>query len=157
MKIDLSRFDPYQLEIINENSGKDIVVGASAGAGKTMVLVARVMKRCMEDRIPVSRFLALTFTAAAAEEMKNRLSRQFHDLRETTDDPEETAWIDEQISRLVTADITTIDSYCLNIIRRFCSTIGLDPSTAANILSEGKNELLEREAFRQALSHMCGT
>ena len=89
--------------------------------------------------------------------MKNRLSRQFHDLRETTDDPEETAWIDEQISRLVTADITTIDSYCLNIIRRFCSTIGLDPSTAANILSEGKNELLEREAFRQALSHMCGT
>ncbi len=157
MKIDLSRFDPYQLEIINENSGKDIVVGASAGAGKTMVLVARVMKRCMEDRIPVSRILALTFTAAAAEEMKNRLSRQFHDLRETTDDPEETAWIDEQISRLVTADITTIDSYCLNIIRRFCSTIGLDPSTAANILSEGKNELLEREAFRQALSHMCGT
>ena len=35
MKIDLSHFDPYQLEIINENSGRDIVVGASAGAGKT--------------------------------------------------------------------------------------------------------------------------
>jgi ATP-dependent helicase/nuclease subunit A len=76
MKIDLSHFDPYQLEIINENSGRDIVVGASAGAGKTMVLVARVMKRCIQDRIPVDRILALTFTAAAAEEMKNRLSRQ---------------------------------------------------------------------------------
>ena len=155
MKIDLSHFDQYQLEIINENSGRDIVVSASAGAGKTMVLVARVMKRCIQDRIPVDRILALTFTAAAAEEMKNRLSRQFHELREKAEDPQDIAYIDRQISLLVTADITTIDSYCLNIIRRFCATIGLDPSTAENILSEGKNELLQQEAFRTAVSAMC--
>ena len=130
MKIDLSTFDSFQKEIINENSGRDIVVSASAGAGKTMVLVSRILKRCMEDRISVDRILALTFTAAAAEEMKNRLSKQFHELRTKTDDAEETAWIDRQISLLVSADITTIDAYCLSMIQRFCATIGLDPATA---------------------------
>jgi len=76
MKTDISMFDSYQQDIILENSGKDIVVGASAGAGKTMVLVARILKRCMEDRISVDRILALTFTAAAAQEMKNRLGQR---------------------------------------------------------------------------------
>ena len=155
MKTDLSRFDPYQLEIITENSGRNIVVGASAGAGKTMVLVARMMKRCLEDRVSIDRILALTFTAAAAEEMKNRLSRQFHDLLAKCDDPDEKEYINKQISLLVTADITTIDSYCLDIIRRFCSTIGMDPATSKNILSEGKNELLKKEAFRLSLSEMA--
>lgn len=155
MKIDLSTFDSFQKEIINENSGRDIVVSASAGAGKTMVLVSRILKRCMEDRISVDRILALTFTAAAAEEMKNRLSKQFHELRTKTDDAEETEWIDRQISLLVSADITTIDAYCLSMIQRFCATIGLDPATAENILSEGRNEQLQKEAFRIALSAMA--
>lgn len=155
MKTDISMFDSYQQDIILENSGKDIVVGASAGAGKTMVLVARILKRCMEDRISVDRILALTFTAAAAQEMKNRLSKQFHDLRAKTDDPEETKYIDAQISLLANADITTIDAYCLTIIQRFCTVIGLNPATAENILSEGRNEQIQHEAFRRALNAMA--
>ena len=157
MKTDLSMFDPMQRSIITENSGRDIVVGASAGAGKTMVLVSRILKRCMDDRINVSRILALTFTSAAAEEMKNRLSRQFHELREKTDDEEEKAYIDSQITQLVNADITTIDSYCLSIIQRFSAVIGLDPASAQNILSEGKNEQLQTEAFRLSMNQLADT
>lgn len=152
MQIDISRFDSFQKDVIIENSGKDIVVGASAGAGKTMVLVTRILKRCMEDGVSIDRILALTFTAAAAQEMKNRLSKEFHELRKKTDDPKIRDYIDRQISLLVSADITTIDSYCLNVIRRFCAVIGLDPATAENVLSEGKNEALQQEAFRQVLS-----
>ena len=155
MRIDLSTFDRFQKDSILENSGRDIVVGASAGAGKTLVLVTRILKRCIEDRIPVDRILALTFTAAAAEEMKNRLSSALHSLHEETDDPADRKYISDQITLLANASITTIDSYCLTLIRRWCSTIGLDPATAENVLSEGKNEAFRQQAFRNSLSRLA--
>lgn len=157
MKTDLSKFDAFQKDIILENSGNDIVVSASAGAGKTMVLVSRILKRCMDDRVNLDRILALTFTAAAAEEMKNRLSRELHNLLKGKPSAEEADYINRQISLLVNADITTIDAYCLTIIQRYCAVIGLDPATAENILSEGKNEAVQQEAFRQVLSETAET
>jgi len=54
------------------SAGQNILVSASAGAGKTRVLVERLIKRCIEDRVGMDEILALTFTAAAAAEMKNR-------------------------------------------------------------------------------------
>ena len=65
-------FTDEQFQAIS-STGKNITVAASAGSGKTTVLVERMMKRIMEDKIPLDRFLAMTFTEAAANEMKSRL------------------------------------------------------------------------------------
>ena len=112
------RFDTEQTEAI-QTTGTNILVSASAGAGKTGVLVGRLRKRCVEDRIPINRILAMTFTQAAAAEMKKRLAKELHTSFMNSQDPEEKEWLQKQITALATADITTIDSYCLTIIRKY--------------------------------------
>ena len=67
------RFDKQQLEAI-ETLGTNVLVSASAGAGKTGVLVERLTKRTVRDKVSISRIVAMTFTQAAAEEMKKRLA-----------------------------------------------------------------------------------
>ncbi|MBQ3460243.1 MAG: UvrD-helicase domain-containing protein [Solobacterium sp.] len=154
MKVELAGSDRYQQQVIMELGKKNILVSASAGAGKTKVLVTRIMKRIVEDHVDLERIVALTFTAAAAEEMKNRLAAELHAMRARTENAEEQAYLEKQITSLVNAEITTIDSYCLNIIKKYYNVIGLDPAVTGNILSEGKNELLQRQAFEAALQEM---
>ena len=81
------RFDQEQTAAI-EAVGRNILVSASAGAGKTGVLVARLKKRCIQDRIPLSRILAVTFTQAAAAEMKKRLAKELNEEYMNCTDPE---------------------------------------------------------------------
>ncbi len=155
MRYDISGCDPFQQDVINELSGRNIIVGASAGAGKTRVLVTRIMKRIINDRIPVSRIMALTFTAAAAEEMKNRLAEELYLSRSLAETKEDEEYLDEQITLLSTACITTIDSWCLDVIKKYYNVIGLDPATTANVISEGRHTQLQQEAFRRAAEAMC--
>jgi ATP-dependent helicase/nuclease subunit A len=65
---------PEQLAAIN-TVGQNIILSASAGAGKTTVLIARLMKRILEDGVNVDEILAMTFTDLAATEMKKRLAK----------------------------------------------------------------------------------
>lgn len=154
MKVDIGSSDRFQQQAITELNGKNILVSASAGAGKTKVLVTRIMKRIIDDRVDLEKIVALTFTSAAAEEMKNRLAKELHQMKAKAETEEDIEYIDRQITSLVNASITTIDSWCLNIIKKYYSVIGLDPATTANILSEGKKELLQREAYERALQEM---
>lgn len=143
-------FDSEQTRAI-QTVGTNILVSASAGAGKTGVLVARLVKRCVEDRVPLNRILAMTFTAAAAGEMKNRLAAQLHEKAASCGDTELLEYLNEQLLALETAQITTIDSWCLSIIEKYCNVIGLDPATAENILSEGMKRSYSGQGFRSAL------
>ncbi|MCR5795352.1 MAG: UvrD-helicase domain-containing protein [Solobacterium sp.] len=131
--------------------GRNILVSASAGAGKTGVLISRLIKRCVNDRIPLERILAMTFTKAAASEMKKRLARELNTLYADAADPEEKQWLRKQLIALAAADITTIDSYCLKIIQKYGNIIGIDPAAAANTLEGGQTQLLLRQAFTDAL------
>lgn len=144
-------FDDEQLEAINA-TGTSILVSASAGAGKTGVLVARLVKRCLVDRIPISRILAITFTEAAASEMKKRLASQLHERAITSTSDDERTWINDQLIALDTAKITTIDSYCLSIIQKYCNIIGLDPSTGEHILAGGQVEAYKKQAFEETVN-----
>ena len=147
------QLDPQQQQAVNA-LGKNILVSASAGAGKTGVLVQRLKKRVIQDRVRVSRILAMTFTAAAAAEMKKRLASQLHIAFSNSSNAEEKAWITQQLIELEAANITTIDSYCLTIIKKYYSVIGLDPATTTNILSEGNVNLLKTAAYETALCKM---
>lgn len=139
-------FDQEQLDAIN-TTGQSVLVSASAGAGKTGVLIARLMKRCTMDRIPIQSILAVTFTEAAANEMKKRLAKELHNRIAETNDEELIAYLQQQLIALSAASITTIDSYCLSIIQKYYNVIGLNPSSAKNVLPEGIKENMQQEAF----------
>ena len=70
---------------------KNILVSASAGSGKTTVLIARLIDLVIRDRIPVSSILAMTFTEAAASEMKKRLAKELHALLQHAECAQRTA------------------------------------------------------------------
>lgn len=144
-------FNKEQLEAINF-LGKNVLVSASAGAGKTSVLVERLLKRCINDRVDLNKIVALTFTDAAAMEMKKRLSASLSKLY--TDDNPLKDYIFQQLVYLQNADITTIDSFCLKIVKKYYYVIGLNPSLALNILDDSTITTLRNEAFEKALNTM---
>lgn len=135
-------------------TGRSVIVSASAGAGKTSVLVQRLLKRCVDDRIELDRILAMTFTKAAAEEMKKRLAGGLNERHAAASGEEERTYIAAQLVKLADASITTIDSYCLSIIQKYCSVIGLDPAACRNILDDGTSRMLQHDAFREAMSSL---
>ncbi len=145
------KMDPRQARAVSE-TGSDILVSASAGAGKTRVLVERLVSLCVEKHIGMDEILAVTFTEAAASEMKNRVAARLQECMQNATDEMEKDWISQQLILLADADITTIDSFCLNLIRKYFSVIGLDPATAASILDESRKNALLDEAFFKALS-----
>lgn len=141
-------------ELARTITGTSVVVSASAGAGKTSVLVQRLLKRCLEDGVELDRILAMTFTKAAAEEMKKRLATSLSQRYATEQDEERKQYIESQLIKLSNASITTIDSYCLSIIQKYYSVIGLDPAVTTNILDEGNSSLLKHEAFTTTFQKM---
>ncbi|MCT3498944.1 DEAD/DEAH box helicase, partial [Lactobacillus delbrueckii subsp. bulgaricus] len=79
------KYTPDQARAI-ESRGQDLLVSASAGSGKTSVLVERVIREIMDDHLEVNQLLVITFTRAAASEMKQRIKQRLQDrLQEETD------------------------------------------------------------------------
>ena len=141
--------DPQQLAIQERNT--NVLVSASAGAGKTYLLIERLAQRIVQDHISLDQILAVTFTKAAASEMKTRLAMKLNRLRQT--EIQERHWIDQQLAILSKAEISTIDSFCLNLIKQYYSMIGLNPNRLHQTLSNGQEKELKHLAFETALSH----
>lgn len=122
---------------------QDILVSASAGAGKTTVLIDRLIKRIMTDKVPVSRILALTFTESAAAEMKHRLQAEMHRKLSETSDP----FLEEQLIFLQTANISTIHSFCLTVVKNNGYVVNLNPKQVNNILDEATKAVYQKECL----------
>lgn len=132
-----------------EHKDHPIIVSASAGAGKTAVLTERIVKRCLKDKIDLNRILALTFTAAAASEMKDRVYQRL--LKAKLDNPSDSHRIDHQLTLLQEAQISTIHSFCLNIIKKYGYLIGFDQQRANRLFSDVALKQLKNEAFNLTL------
>ncbi|MDO4912256.1 MAG: helicase-exonuclease AddAB subunit AddA [Lactobacillus sp.] len=117
----------------------NILVSASAGSGKTTVLVERVLK-LIKNGINVDELLIVTFTNAAALEMKTRLKLELTKLA-AEDDRFKT-----QLTKLESANISTIDAFCLQVLKRFYYCLDLDPSFSL-LTDETQAELLREEAL----------
>ena len=102
-----------QLQAINKR-GANILVSAAAGSGKTSVLVERIITKVIEDKVDVDKILVVTFTSAAASEMKQRLLKA---LYKKIDEKPDDAYLQRQVSLLNRANISTIHSFCLNMIK----------------------------------------
>ena len=129
-------------------SGRSILVSAAAGSGKTAVLVERIitMLTRRENPVDVDRLLIVTFTEAAAAEMKERIRRAVEDRVEKEPENEH---LRRQATLVHSAQITTIHSFCLSVIREHFHTIDLDP--AFRIGEDGELKLLRQDVLREVL------
>lgn len=125
---------------------RDILVSAAAGSGKTAVLVARIIQRILDPQKPVDidRLLVVTFTKAAAAEMRERIGAAIE--AECEKDPQNTH-LRRQSALIHNAMITTIDSFCLFVVRNHFEEISLDPNF--RIADEGEIRLLEQDVLEQ--------
>ena len=119
-------FTPEQKRAIDVRNA-NILVSASAGAGKTAVLTERIIALVMEKEKPldVDQIVVVTFTRAAAAEMRSRIASKLNER--LVEDPTN-HHIQKQLALLPHAQITTIDSFCLSIVRNYFYSIELDPS-----------------------------
>ena len=102
----------------------DNLVSAAAGSGKTAVMVERIVNRVLSGKTDIDKILVVTFTNAAASEMKSRLMNSIMDSLETTDDPDR---LNRQLMLINNAAICTIDSFCLTVLRNNFYKLNLDP------------------------------
>jgi len=123
--------------------GQNVLVSASAGAGKTSVLVARLMKRMEVDQVPIHHMVALTFTELAAMEMRKRLAELLNERAHSTNNP----FLTQQIANLASAQITTIHGFCLTLIQNYSYVLGLDPAISQNVLDETQGLEFKNQAF----------
>ena len=130
------------------DSRGNVLVSAAAGSGKTATLSAKIMKLLEDDEVTLDRFLIVTFTNAAAAELKERISREITNAATT----------DKKMLRhkrdVAGADICTIHSFCLKLLRRYFTTLGISPDfgvadeTTAEVLKASAMETTVDDFFR---------
>lgn len=127
-------------------SGGDMLVAAAAGSGKTAVLVERIIRKLSDHERPISvdRLLVATFTKAAAAEMRQRITEALEN--ELTKDPGN-EHLSRQLAMLGRASITTLHSFCMEVIQRYYTLIPLDPGF--RIASESETALLRQEVLEE--------
>lgn len=130
----------------------NLIVSAAAGAGKTAVLTER-LTRIVASGTPVDRLLVLTFTRAAAAEMKQRIEKSLRDEAATAPDAAAQAYLRNQAGAVGRAYISTIDAFCARILRRHGHLIDLPPSV--RVLDELETPVLS-DRVRDALLTRLG-
>ncbi|WP_136606559.1 helicase-exonuclease AddAB subunit AddA [Paenibacillus dokdonensis] len=148
-----SKWSDDQWKAILE-TGDHILVAAAAGSGKTAVLVERIIRKIIdtEQGFSVDRLLVATFTKAAAAEMRDRIREALD--QELEKDPEN-VHLRRQLSLLGRASITTLHSFCLEVIRRYYQLIPLDPNF--RIINENEAELLRQEILEELFEEKYGS
>lgn len=122
-------------------TGKDILVSAAAGSGKTKVLITRMIEKVLDetDPIDVDELLVVTFTNASAAEMRHRMAEA---LEEAIAARPESVHLRRQLNLLNKAQISTLHSFCMNVVRQYAYLLDIDPgfriadSTEAALLSD---------------------
>lgn len=125
-----------------ENDKKNMLVSASAGTGKTFIMINLVCDLICEKKMPVSQICVLTFTKAAAAQMKDRLLLQLK-KRGNSD------FIVEQIDQLSTANISTIHSFCERYLRKYAHFLDLNENFS--VLDESQARKIKEIAFEKTL------
>jgi len=133
---------------ITEN-GSNILVAAAAGSGKTTVLVERIIRKIIDENIDIDKILVVTFTNAAASEMRERILNALY--KEIDNDPLNTR-LRKQIVLLSKASICTIDSFCLDVIRNNFFEIGIQGNF--RIADNTELELLKQESLEDTFEEL---
>lgn len=126
---------------------KNILVSAAAGSGKTAVLVERIITLVRDNEESIESFLIVTFTNAAAAGMKQKIQKALYKALET----ESNKHIRNQLNQLSKANISTIHSFCIDVLRKNFHVLGIDPNFRIGdpnecqiLLNDAIDEILER-------------
>lgn len=130
-----------QQQAINEK-GANILVAAAAGSGKTAVLVERIINKVINEKIDIDRILVVTFTSAAASEIRERILEAIY--KKLEENPEDTN-LQKQINLINKANISTIHSFCLDVIRN--NFYELDISSNFRVADTTEIELMKYEVL----------
>ena len=127
---------------------RNLLVAAAAGSGKTAVLVERIITKIIRKNSPldIDKLLVVTFTRAAASEMKERIGMRLSNLLE--ENPNDTH-LRKQYMLLNHASIMTIDSFCLRVVRDYFNELEMDPDF--RIADEGELKLLQLDLLNDFL------
>lgn len=135
----MTNWTDSQIRAITALKG-DVLVSASAGSGKTSVMIERLSRLVIEEKVDVSRILCLTFTRSAAEEMRGKLKARLIKLAQEVKGSDRARVIDN-LDDLCFADVTTIDSFCSKITKKYFENAdgGVNPT----LIDEGEMKAIK--------------
>lgn len=140
-------YTPSQAEAISARH-ENLLISAAAGSGKTRVLVDRIVDMLRTDHVPLKQMLIVTFTNAAAGEMKARLRQGLQEaVSEAKGDDK--AFLLDQLDDLADAHISTMHAFCIAELRRFYHVLSLDPNF--KVLPETTTTILREDALEQVM------
>lgn len=130
-----------------------LLVAAAAGSGKTAVLVERIMQRLQDKQLPIAinELLVLTFTKAAAAEMKGRIGAKLASVYNETHDQ----YLEQQLNLLPSAQISTLHAFCQWVIRNYFYELDMDPTMRVG--NEGQIGLLRADVLDELFEELYET
>ena len=139
---------PEQSQAIYKKDS-NILVAAAAGSGKTAVLVERIINKIIKEKIDIDRLLVVTFTNAAASEMRERILKSIYKIIDSEEPQDEKTinHLQRQITLLNKANICTIDSFCLDVIKNNFFEIEISPNF--RIADTAEIDLLKQEVLEK--------
>lgn len=142
------QWTPEQEKVITLRD-RNLLVSAAAGSGKTAVLVERICRRVMDREHPcnIDELLVVTFTKAAAAEMRGRIAESLE--RRLEAEPDNTH-LQKQVVLSRNAQITTIDGFCLNLLKEHFYLLDMEPGF--QVMDENEKKLLMEDVFNQVVN-----
>ena len=120
----MNKLTPHQSNALNYHN--HISLTANAGSGKTFVVSKRFVEIALKEKIPLSKIVAITFTDKAASELYKKISECIEELLKTTENNSEVKQLENIRRQLISSNISTIHSFCLNILKEFPVEAELD-------------------------------
>lgn len=142
-------FSERQQQAISWDSNKELLVSAAAGSGKTTVLTARIIDRIVNKNVDVDKFLVVTYTHMAADDLKERITKAL--TQAVREDPDNIR-LHLQLASIPSANIGTMHAFCLKVLKEYHEHPNVNLPKSVKILSEDKGKDLLREAVDEVFT-----
>lgn len=139
-----------QRQVIDSRN-TNLLVSAAAGSGKTAVLIERIIELVLDEKNPIdiNKLLVVTFTKLAASEMRERVSKA---IERKLEENQENEHLQKQLLLLSGADITTIDSFCKDVLISYAHLVNLDSNI--KVIDPSENEVLAKEVMEELFEEL---
>lgn len=144
------RWTKEQRQVIDSRN-TNLLVSAAAGSGKTAVLIERIIELVLDEKNPIdiNKLLVVTFTKLAASEMRERVSKA---IEKKLEENQENEHLQKQLLLLSGADITTIDSFCKDVLISYAHLVNLDSNI--KVIDPSENEVLAKEVMQELFEEL---
>lgn len=145
-----SRFNEDQWQAIHQR-GTNLLISASAGSGKTTVLIERIMQGILNQVFSLDQVLVVTFTESAAREMKDRMEVRLKEAISKSQQGQ--ADLLQELNKLEASHIRTLHSFCLQVIQQFAYLIGLNPDLTL-ITDDTQQEMIQAKVWEDLVAQI---